>query len=324
MTTLPPRARFKSKHACQPTDSGSCESGQRELGTDLRSDGSTGVEVSIPYSCTPFHALQASSGSDEDDDDDDDSDTDDIGNDNEKMSTHNMDHGVPPEHKGLAYDKACQRAKKAAYDKARRSTEAYRLQCKQKREKNKERLAAKRSTPENKAKKAAYDKARKDRAAYDKARRSTEAYRLKCKQKREQERAEEALDPDLARERKQRRLAQYQARKHMTAALYQKNKERLAAKRSTPENKAKKAAYDKARKERLAAKRSTPENKAKKAAYDKARQERLAAKRSTPENKAKKAAHHQANEENNAARRYVVKKEPVLEANRALEQIFKP
>lgn len=118
---------------------------------------------------TPFHALQASSGSDEDDDDDSDSDTDDIGNDNEQKAAHSKDHGVPPEHKGLAYDIACHRAKRAAYDKARRAK----------------------------------------RAAYDKARRSTEAYKLQCKRKREQERAEEALNPDLARERKQRRDAQY-------------------------------------------------------------------------------------------------------------------
>ena len=187
---------------------------------------------------TPFHALQASSGSDEDDDDDSDSDTDDIGNDNEQKAAHSKDHGVPPEHKGLAYDIACHRAKRAAYDKARRSTEAYKLQC---------------------------------------------------KRKREQERAEEALNPDLARERKQRRDAQYQARKPAQAAKYQKNKERLAAKRSTPEMKAKKAAYDAARGKarRAAARRSSQESRANK--------ESLAAIRSTPENRAKKAAHHQAN-----------------------------
>lgn len=122
------------------------------------------------------------------------------------------------------------KAQKSARDKDRRSTEEYKAYAKAYRQ-------VYCSTPEYKAR----------RAARDKARRSTEEYRLqaklKARRKAECQRAEEALCPALAEERKK------QARPKQ-AIYYQHNKEKIAARRSTPEMKAKKAAYDKARKEK--------------------------------------------------------------------------
>ena len=149
---------------------------------------------------------------------------------------------VPEAHDNTSTDYPTPKSKRAAYDKARRSTEEYKLQA---------RLKARRKAECRRAEEAlcpALAEERKskarEKAAYDKARRSTEEYklqaRLKARRKAECRRAEEALCPALAEERKSK------ARERLST-YYQSNKEKIAARRSTAEMKAKKAAYDKAR-----------------------------------------------------------------------------
>jgi len=144
------------------------------------------------------------------------------------------------------------KAQKAARDKARRSTEEYKAYLRAYRQspEYKERLASQRAYRQSPEYKARLAELRPRKAALDKARRSTEEYKLQArlndKRKAECQRAEEALCPALAEERKKKARPKQ-------AIYYHYNKEKLAARRSTPEMKAKKAAYDKARKEKLRA-----------------------------------------------------------------------
>ena len=105
------------------------------------------------------------------------------------------------------------------------------------------------------------ENARRKKAIYDKARRSTAEYKLRMKQKRDLEKEEEALFPEVAEERKRKQSARYEASKAKRLQYYRVNRERIAARRSTPEMKARKAAYDRARRlKRLGANQLGEEN----------------------------------------------------------------
>ena len=225
---LPPRKRFKSsfQRSRIPTLVGT----QQESVTDFRSNQSENGEATIAKTDISYSQVG------------DDNDTD---PDEGRVRRESLDYKAKkaarrstPEYKAQQADRQSTpeyKAQKAAYDKARRSTEEYKLW---------------RSTPEYKAQQAdrqSTPEYKAQKAARDKARRSTEEYklqaRLEARRKAECQRAEEALRPALAEERKKK------ARPKL-AIYYQSNKEKLAALRSTPEMKAKKAAYDKARKDK--------------------------------------------------------------------------